>query len=159
MNATTAYWGRESVNNPKIGNLLEEGADVLFAKIEDLYRSGKCRQLTRAYEMKHRFIIDGIFEKENAESLISGKGVADEESKNIIPCIPFSKMDFMQKPIEEKYLALIAKEYAEEPNKYRLVKHVTDVFLVYCNNTTQAVVLNQEEFKRFQDKVTALSSC
>lgn len=155
VNSTTAYWGRESVNNPQIGNLYRKPAQILFDKLDELYRSGTCYQLPREIEAKYKYIVGGIFDKEKADEVISE--VNTKNSVKLIPCQPMSDMDILKSPIAEKYIKQITKMYVNNPSNYRIVRHATGVYLFYDNTSAHAIVLNDKELKNFQSKVELLS--
>lgn len=151
VNATIAYWGRESAQNANIGNLFKESAEVLFTRLDKLYRSGKCRQLPREVEAKHKFIVDGVFDKKMADVLIGD----EEKNKKVklMRCVPMSKMDIMQKPLKPKYIGQMANQYLEAPDNYRFVQHATGVFLFYNNTTAHAIMLNKSELSKLEAEI------
>lgn len=153
VNSTIAYWGRESTVDPKVGNLFSESADIIFERLDAIYRRGG-KQLSREDESRHKFIISGIFDKENAAAVIGDSG--EKKEPEFIDCVPMSEIDVMQKPIEQRYLDQMAAQYIQTKNKYRIVKHVTGVYLFYENTTAHAILLNKAEFDKFQTKVTLL---
>jgi len=151
VNATTSYWGRETAQSSNMGNLFKESVETLFSKLDRLYRSGKCRQLPREIEAKHKFIVDGVFDKSSADVLIKSEN--KNKSVELIRCLPMSEMDVMQKPLDPKYFDQMAKQYLNSPNNYRLVKHATGVFVFYNNTTAHGILLNQKELNRFQKRL------
>ncbi|KKP29420.1 MAG: Radical SAM domain protein [Parcubacteria group bacterium GW2011_GWA2_31_28] len=158
INATTAFWGRESVNDPRIGNLDTEPAEVLFGKLDTLYRSGTLLQLPREVEAKRKFIVEGVFDHMLAETVL---GTGDERIKQdiqLIPCKPMSELDVMQTPIDPKYIDQIATLFLESPNKYRIVQHTTGVYLFYDNATAHVILLNEGELGAVQSRIDALQS-
>ncbi len=52
---TSAAWSRETVGNAVIGNLHKENVEWLFQKVDEIYRSGRVRQLPREVEAGHKF--------------------------------------------------------------------------------------------------------
>jgi len=154
VNSTVAYWGRESTKDPKVGNLFSESADTLFEILDIQYRDGNFQQLSRADEARHKFVVKGIFDKEKAAAVI--KEDKKDVAPTFVPSIPMSEIDVMQTPIDPKYIDQMAAQYVKEKGKYRIVKHVTGVYLFYQNATAHAILLNQGEFDKLQAKINSL---
>lgn len=150
VNSTTVYWGRESIDNPTIGNLREKSARELFTELDILYRSRRLYQLPREVEAKYKFIV-GDFDQVAASAIISN-GEQPEDIK-LIPCKPMSELDVMQKPIEKKYLIELAKLYRDAPTNYRIIQHASGVYLFYDNRTAHVVLLNENELKLLQSLI------
>ncbi len=153
VNSTTAYWGRVSIGNPTVGNLDKTSADILFGKLDELYRTGNLLQLPRAVEAKNKFIV-GDFDGVAANLLLAKENSA--EAVELIPCLPMSELDVMQQPIEPKYLDEIAHLYVASPDNYRIVQHATGVYFFYDNTSAHAILLNKGELEALEAKISSL---
>ena len=151
VNSTTAYWGRESVNNPAIGNLFKKPAQILFNKLDKLYRSGTCRQLPREVESKYKYIVKGVFNKKMADIAISDSKKKD--GIKLIPCLPMSDMEIMKTPIKQKYLNQMCQLYKKNQKNYRIIRHATNVYLFYDNTSAHTILLNDNELKKFRSQI------
>lgn len=141
-----ASWGRETVGNAVVGNLSEENASILFERVDDIYRSGRVRQLPREVEAGHKFLIGPhAIGRTATNELLADKSHRIEEMDLSVPIRPLSELDLLNNPLSEEHLTAFVCQMASEPQRWRLVHHATGVDLLFDRHTSHTTVLKPEE--------------
>lgn len=138
---TSAAWGRETVGNAVVGNLNSESAEALFQKVDDLYRTGRVRQLPRVIEAMHKFKIS--LSDLGTDELIRGEVMAED-----IPWAPIrklSKIDLLANPVTEEQLLALGARIKGEPKRWRIIQHASGVYVVYDRITSHMTLLKPDE--------------
>ncbi len=141
-----ASWGRETVGNAVIGNLNVENAGVLLERVDEIYRSGRVRQLPREVEAGHKFHIGPYAQGEQAtDELLADKNSRIEDMNLSVPIRPLSSIDLLDSSLSEDHLAAIVCQIVSEPGRWRIVQHASGVDIVFDRHTSHTTVLKREE--------------
>lgn len=146
MRLAAASWGRETVGDAVVGNLSEENAGKLLKRVDEIYRSGRVRQLPRDIEAGHKFHVGShVVGKQSTDILLADKSVRIEHMDLSIPIRPLSKLDLLDNQLTEAQLTAFVCQIASQPERWRLVQHTTGVDLLFDRHTSHTTVLKPEE--------------
>lgn len=145
---TSAAWGRETVGDAVVGNLNDEEAATLFDRVDDIYRSGRVRQLPRIIEAGHKFHV-GPYNVDPAQTIeLISKKTEEEESLQWQPIRKLSEIDLLQNPFDERNIDVLAMQIAAEPKRWRVVNHASGVDVVYDRKTSHMTLLKADETEK-----------
>jgi len=145
---TSASWGRETVGNAVIGNILQDDPNTLFSQAEELYRDGKVKQLPREIEALHKFQLGKDANRQTSEVLINSND-APTQLAEMIPIVRLSQNSLFQNPVDWSELSAIAVAAKSGKVKYRFVKHGSGVHVLYNPITSHVTLLTAEEWQQF----------
>lgn len=143
---TLAAWGRETVGNAVVGNLCNEEAEWLFRKVDEIYRSGRVKQLPREVEAGHKFHV-GTYRANYAttDKIINQESDGEQSELEWIAIRKLSEIDLLDNTLSDEHLKALATEIVLEPKRWRIVHHASGVDLVFDKKTSHTTVLRPEE--------------
>lgn len=141
-----ASWGRETVGNAVVGNLSEDDAFNILETADDIYRSGRVRQLPREIEAAHKFMIGPhVIGRVATNELLEDKSTTIEKMEISVPVRPLSDIDLLDNCLDAKQLGYFSSQIQADPGRWRIARHVTGVDLLFDRNTSHTTVLKPEE--------------
>ncbi len=145
---TAASWGRETVGNAVIGNVLRDEPEILFRKADSVYGDGTARQLPREVEALHKFQIGLGANTTFTDTLID----SCDEPGEVAPLIaikPLSDLSLLTNPLDPASLSALAAAAAASPSGFRYVQHVTGVYIIFDRVQSHVTFLTEAEWEQF----------
>ncbi len=152
-----ASWGRETVGNAVVGNLTDNDALSLLEAADEIYRSGRVKQLPRDVEAAHKFMVGPhVIGNVATNALLQDKSQAIEQMDISVPVRPLSEIDLLENPLSIQQLDLISTHIASDPNRWRVARHATGVDLLFDRSTSHTTVLKPAETEQI---LRAVNGC
>lgn len=141
---TSAAWGRETVGNAIIGNLLVDGAGLAFKNAEEAYANGEVRQLPRHIEATHKFHFGADSNPQQTDQIIDDK----EKGRDLVEMVPITKLstfDLFAVELTDAELKRLAFLILQRPNGFRLINIAGNSYILFDKQTTHVTLLTPEE--------------
>lgn len=135
---------------------------MLFERVDDIYRSGRVRQLPRAVEAGHKFHVGPYrAEYQVTNQLLTEEDPGSDTSLQWEPVHELSETDLMQQTLDDEHLSALVCQMVSEPDRWRLVKHASGVDVAFDRQTCHMTLLKPEETERlgrmYDDYVEAVA--
>ncbi len=143
LRLATASWGRETVGDASIGNVLHQAPVDLIAMADAKLRSNSVCQLPRDVEALHKFQIrDSASVTSHTVELINSDAPPGSFTE-MIPVRRLDQFDLLENPFTDDEATYLAREITSRPNDYRLLRHSSGVLLLFNRRRSHVTLLWQ----------------
>ena len=143
LRLTSASWGRDTVGNAVVGNLINNDIRTVFAGAENAYSNGLVKQLPREIEAAHKFEYGQDANLKLTDAILDEKN--PDYSIKMIPIKPLSESDLFQQELSNIEMLNLASIISREPNKYRLINIADNSYILFDKISTHVFLLKPDE--------------
>ena len=137
---TCASWGRESLGNPTIGNVLSTAPKKLLDLASRHYQAGQLQQLPREVEARHKFLIGSNVDGQLTARLIDA-GPDEELAPGFIPLISLAASPLAMRPLDVSAV----KSFTSRAGALVHMRHLSGVDLLFDPSRSRVAVLRDGE--------------
>lgn len=145
MRQTATSWGRETIGNAVVGDVVTADPFELLTTAERCYLDGSLGQLPRAVEAEHKFQI-GSCNTCVTDQLIDNDSVQPVDLTRLVELRPMTALSLLDNPLTERDRgAVLTALQAIGSNRFRWIRHTSGVVLVYDRLLSHVTLLRDDE--------------